>query len=81
MDLGLPGMNGIETTRQLKAMMPQAQVVMLTVHEASDYRAAARAAGASGFVPKRTVHTELAPLLESLLLRPVETPENQAAGM
>jgi len=33
MDINLPGMNGVECVRQLKALMPGIQVMMLTVYE------------------------------------------------
>src|SRR5215469_251582 len=36
MDINLPGMNGVECVRQLKASLPEAQVLMLTVYEDSD---------------------------------------------
>ena len=55
MDISLPGMSGIEATRQIKAALPSAQVVMLTIHENDTYRADATAAGASAYVPKRVM--------------------------
>jgi len=67
MDISLPGMSGIEATRQIKATLPSAQVVMLTIHEGDTYRADATAAGASAYVPKRTMQTELIPTLAALL--------------
>ena len=68
MDINLPGMNGIEATRQIKAALPSAQVVVLTVHEDSPYRADAIADGASAYVPKRVMRTELMPALTTLLV-------------
>lgn len=67
MDIGLPKMNGIEATRRIKSTTPGAHVVMLTIHEDPEYRADAANAGASAFVPKRKVHSELVPVLVSLL--------------
>jgi len=67
MDVDLPGITGIEATRQIKATVPSAQVVILTGHEADVYRASATAAGASAYVPKRTLQTELLPTLAALL--------------
>jgi len=67
MDIGLPGMNGIEATRRIKAAVPQAQVVMLTIHEAPEYQADAAAAGASAYILKRHMHSELIPALQRLL--------------
>jgi CheY-like chemotaxis protein len=67
MDMHLPGMNGIETTRQIKAALPLAQIVMLTIHTGNIYRADARAAGASAYVTKQRMHRELVPTLAALL--------------
>lgn len=67
MDIRLPGMNGIETTRQIKAAMPFAQIVMLTIYTGDIYRADARAAGASAYVTKQRMHSELVPTLTRLL--------------
>jgi DNA-binding NarL/FixJ family response regulator len=67
MDIGLTQMNGIEATRHIKAIAPQTQVVMLTIHEDDAYRADASAAGASAYVPKRKMQTELLPALRALL--------------
>ena len=67
MDIRLPGMNGIETTRQLKAILPLAQIVMLTVLEDEIYRAEAKAAGANAHVTKQRMHSELVPTLAALL--------------
>ena len=33
MDLGLPGMNGLEATTKIKEIMPNCEVIMLTSHE------------------------------------------------
>jgi DNA-binding NarL/FixJ family response regulator len=67
MDITLPGMNGIEATRQIKASLPSVQIVMLTIHEDDTYRTDATAAGASAYVPKRVMQTELVLTLAALL--------------
>ncbi len=59
MDINLPGMNGVECVRALKTRMPEAQVVMLTVYEDTDLIFGALAAGASGYLLKRTPPDEL----------------------
>jgi len=66
MDIKLPQMDGIEATRRIKAISPQSRVVMLTICEAFDYQAAASAAGADAYVPKRTMHSELVPVMNKL---------------
>ncbi len=67
MDIRLPGMNGIEAARRIKATLPSAQIVMLTIHTSDTYRADATAAGASAYVTKQAMHVELVPTLAALL--------------
>ncbi len=59
MDINMPGMSGIECVRQLKALLPAVQVLMLTVYEDSDSLFNSLKAGASGYLLKRTTSTEL----------------------
>jgi DNA-binding NarL/FixJ family response regulator len=59
MDINLPGISGVECVRSLKTRMPEAQVVMLTVYEDTDLIFGALAAGASGYLLKRTPPDEL----------------------
>ena len=67
MDIGLPGMNGIEAAQSIKAAVPTTRVVMLTMYDDEAHRADAVAAGVSAYVPKRKVRTELLPVLTRLL--------------
>jgi DNA-binding NarL/FixJ family response regulator len=59
MDINLPGMNGVECVRELKGRLPHTQVVMLTVYEDTDLIFGALAAGATGYLLKRTPPDEL----------------------
>lgn len=59
MDINLPGMNGVECVRQLKQLLPQTQVMMLTVYEDTENIYNALTAGASGYMLKRTSSKEL----------------------
>ena len=59
MDINLPGMNGVQCVRQLKALLPQIQVMMLTVYEDTENIFNALAAGAGGYMLKRTSSKEL----------------------
>ena len=67
MDIGLPGMSGIEAAQGIKAVLPDTHVVMLTIYDDEAHRADAAAAGASAYVPKRKVQTELLPVVTRLL--------------
>lgn len=59
MDINLPGMNGVECVRRIKRLVPEMQVVMLTVYEDTDNIFNALAAGAAGYLLKRTKSAEL----------------------
>lgn len=59
MDVTMPGMDGIEATRQLKTRCPSVAVLALTIHEEHDYFFEMLQAGASGYVPKRAAADEL----------------------
>jgi DNA-binding NarL/FixJ family response regulator len=66
MDINLGGMDGIECVRRLTALMPNAQVVMLTVFEDSDQIFRALAAGASGYLLKRLSPKKLLEAIEEV---------------
>ena len=59
MDINLPRMNGIECVRQLKSLIPSAQILMLTVYEDSDKIFNSLLAGASGYLLKRTPQADI----------------------
>ena len=58
-DINLPGMDGIECVRQLKPKLPKTQFIMLTVYGDSQQILAALAAGATGYLLKRTNRDDL----------------------
>lgn len=64
MDIDLPGMNGIECVRKLKALKPKLQIVMLTVYEDSERIFQALQAGAIGYVLKQTPPAEILQAVE-----------------
>lgn len=59
MDLAMPGRGGISATEDLRAECPEIKVVVLTMHDDEAYVRLARLAGASGFVLKKALATEL----------------------
>ena len=54
MDINMLGMDGIECVERLKTIMPDIQIVMLTVYEDTDKIFKALSAGASGYLLKRS---------------------------
>jgi DNA-binding NarL/FixJ family response regulator len=67
MDINLPGMNGVECVRQLKRLLPQTQAIMLTVYEDTENIFNALAAGASGYLLKRTKSAELLEAIQEVI--------------
>jgi DNA-binding NarL/FixJ family response regulator len=59
MDIHMAEMDGIECVRRLKALLPELQILMLTVYEDTDQIFKALAAGASGYLLKRMTPTKL----------------------
>jgi DNA-binding NarL/FixJ family response regulator len=65
-DVSMPELNGIETTRRIRAALPGTEVVVLTVHDSEDLAASILAAGARGYVLKADVAQDLTAAVESL---------------
>ena len=64
MDIGLPGMSGIEGVRYLKEKYPQQIIVMCTVHEDNEKIFDALCAGAVGYLLKKTPPDKLVDALQ-----------------
>jgi DNA-binding NarL/FixJ family response regulator len=63
-DINLPGMNGIELVAKLKSASPKLQMLILTCYEESRMIFDALRAGASGYLLKKSIPTELIPSIE-----------------
>jgi DNA-binding NarL/FixJ family response regulator len=59
MDTVMPGLNGIEATRQIRRRLPKTRVLMLTGYQEDEHVAGALKAGASGYVIKKSELDEL----------------------
>jgi two-component system, NarL family, response regulator len=55
MDLELPGVDGLEATRRLRATFPEAQIIIVTQYGDEHLRAATVEAGACGYVLKENL--------------------------
>jgi CheY-like chemotaxis protein len=66
MDMQLPGMNGLEATRQIKARSAAPAVIMVTADDTPECRAQARAAGTDAFVGKLHMLPQLHRALKTL---------------
>lgn len=69
MDIGLPGVDGIEGARLILARAPRTAVVMLSILDDRAHVAEAMNAGAVAFVSKRRMRSELPAVLQTVLGR------------
>jgi DNA-binding NarL/FixJ family response regulator len=59
MDMVMPGLNGLEATRQIRRRLPKTKVLILTGYMEDEQIVSALRAGASGYVVKKSDATEL----------------------
>jgi len=74
MDVRMPGIGGIEASRRLLALHPDANIFMLTMGEDPDGVARAVSAGARGYVAKDASREEVATAVQLALSARNETP-------
>jgi DNA-binding NarL/FixJ family response regulator len=65
MDIAMPGLNGIEATRQIKATLPQTKILVLTAYDNPEFIAAMIEAGAVGYLLKNVRGRELTSAIRS----------------
>jgi DNA-binding NarL/FixJ family response regulator len=59
LDVGMPRLTGLQAAREIRAHLPQARVLMLSMHDDEHYLFEALKAGASGYVLKREADQDL----------------------
>ena len=67
MDIGMPGMNGIEATRQITAMQTKTKIIALSMHSRTQYVSSVLEAGASGYLLKDCAAEELILAIRAVL--------------
>jgi CheY-like chemotaxis protein len=68
MDINLPGENGLELTRKIKATHPETPIIILTSHDLPEYRQVAYEHGANSFLVKGSFTLrELVTMVESFI--------------
>ena len=66
MDIGLPGMSGVDCLRNLKLRFPRMQFIMFTINEDCEQIFEALSSGATGYLLKNTPHSEIPAALKEL---------------
>ncbi len=66
LDVGMPNLNGLDAARQILAMLPEARILILTIHDSEQVVREVLAAGARGFVLKSDAGRDLVAAVEAL---------------
>lgn len=67
MDVSMPGMNGIEATRQITAKLPRVKVLCLSMHSEEQFVTAVLEGGASGYLLKECAFDELLTAIRTVM--------------
>ena len=67
MDISMPVLNGLQAALQLRSAKVATKIVFLTVHTGEDFVKAALSTGASGYITKVDVATDLVPAIQEAL--------------
>ncbi len=59
MDLSMPRLNGLEATKQIKRLLPNTEILIVTQHDSPEMARQAFGAGARGYVSKSAISTDL----------------------
>jgi DNA-binding NarL/FixJ family response regulator len=67
-DISMPILNGLQAAKRLQAADSRAKIIFLTIYESQDFADAAFSAGASGYVTKVRLSTDLIPAIHEAML-------------
>ncbi len=71
MDIGMPGLNGLDATMRLAREFPNVRVIILSMHQNEEYVWGALKAGASGYLLKKSATAELKAALQCVVRKEV----------
>lgn len=81
MDLQMPGMNGIESIRAIRAEFPDAKIIVLTTYSGDVQAAGALKAGAAGYLLKNMLRTDLIDTIRTVSKGVRRVPNEIALGI
>jgi DNA-binding NarL/FixJ family response regulator len=67
LDIGMPGLNGLEAAARLREVAPKARIIILSMHANEEYAVRAFQAGVSGYVLKQSAIDDLATAIKTVM--------------
>jgi DNA-binding NarL/FixJ family response regulator len=67
MDISMPGVGGIEATKEIKKQWPGTKILIFTIHKSPEYQTAAFNAGADGYLNKDSSQIEMIQYIHDVL--------------
>jgi DNA-binding NarL/FixJ family response regulator len=67
LDIGLPGLNGIEAAHRIRQLSPNSKIIFLSMETSLDVVQVALSTGTEGYVRKTDVHSDLLPAIDAVL--------------
>jgi DNA-binding NarL/FixJ family response regulator len=67
-DISMPVLNGLQAAKQLQTADSRTKIIFLTIYQSGDFLDAAFSAGASGYVNKGRLSTDLIPAIHEVML-------------
>jgi two-component system response regulator NreC len=81
LDLGMPGLGGMEALAPLRKAAPQARILVLTMHDDETYLRQALRHGAAGYIPKKAADSDLLSAIRSVLRGDVYVHASMTRGL
>lgn len=66
LDISMPIVNGLQASLNIRESNPRSKILFLTIHESDEYVSAAFSAGATGYVTKRRLASDLLPAIREV---------------
>jgi DNA-binding NarL/FixJ family response regulator len=67
LDISMPNLDGLEATHLIKEGSPRAQIVIVTDHNSLEAARLAATVGASGYVTKSLIPSDLVPMIQEVM--------------
>jgi DNA-binding NarL/FixJ family response regulator len=80
MDVTMPGMNGLDATREIKQLLPKTKIIIVTQHDSREMMRQSLDAGAAAYIVKSRLAADLFGAIKKLALERDQPPTTPSPG-